>query len=461
MQKLSIYRSLWDIISEDRGNVCMAYENLKNRDLYLNKLIAFQDTEPVKVITGIRRCGKSSLLKLMIRHLKDTGIEEERIIHMNFESYEFKDMTSDDFYKYVKSKAVPQKRMYLFFDEVQRVKAWEEAVNAFRVDLDCDIYITGSNAYLLSSEYSTYLSGRCVEIKMLPLSFSEFLYFHGFKLHESEDLLGRTKREATGKDGKEYAIKDLFDAYLRFGGMPGIAEVGLDQERAFALLDGIYSTVVVRDILDRERRRGQQRITDSVLLRKTAMFLADNIGNNVSVSSIGNTLANEGLLEERNRKSVPSAHTVQLYVDALKEAYLFKEIKRFDIKGKEYLRTLGKFYITDIGIRNCLLGNRNRDTGHALENVVYLELLCRGYDVAIGKVDDGEVDFIASDTDKKLYFQVTESMQNEAVRKRELTPLQKIKDNYRKTILTFDSAFENHYDGIQILNVIDWLLEDK
>ena len=431
---------------------------LKRRDNYLNKLIAFQDTEPVKVITGIRRCGKSSLLKLMIEHLKDTGVLPEQIIEMNFESFEFRNMSSDDVYSYVKERIIIDKRMYLFFDELQRINAWEDAVNAFRVDFNCDIYVTGSNAYLLSSEYSTYLSGRCVEIKMLPLSFSEFLYFYDFEIKETQSALGGTRKQAFDKNGERYELREIFDAYMRFGGMPGIADVGLDQEKAMLFLDGIYSTVVIRDILEREKRRGQKRITDPVLLRKIILFLADNIGNTVSIASIGNTLVNEGLLEDGKRKGSPSAHTVQAYVNALLESYFFYEIKRFDIKGKEYLRTLGKFYIVDIGLRNYLLGVRDRDSGHAIENVVYFELLRRGYDVSIGKIDNAEVDFIATTADDKKYIQVTESMQSEDVRKRELAPLQKIRDNYEKIILSLEPGLDSSYEGIKSLNLIDWLL---
>lgn len=432
---------------------------LKNRDRYLKKLIGFQDTEPVKVITGIRRCGKSSLLKLMIRHLWETGIGKEQIVEMNFESHDFRSMTSDEVYHYVKEKAIPGKRMYLFFDELQRIDAWEDAVNSFRVDLDCDIYITGSNAYLLSSEYSTYLSGRCVEIKMLPLSFREFLDFHNFEVRETSSALGGTHRQVFDKNGERYDLREMFDAYMRFGGMPGIADIGLDQEKALSLLEGIYSTVVVRDILEREKRRGQRQITDSALLRKIVLFLADNIGSSVSVSSIGNTLMNEGLLEDGKRKGTPSTHTVQAYIAALLESYFFYEIKRFDIKGKEYLRTLGKYYIVDIGLRNFLLGFRNRDSGHAIENVVYFELLRRGYDVAIGKIDNQEVDFIATTADDKLYIQVTESMQSEDVRKRELAPLQKIRDNYEKIVLSLEPGLDASYDGIKSLNLVDWLLD--
>ena len=410
----------------------IASHKLRKRDIYLNKLIAFQDTEPIKVVTGIRRCGKSSLLKLMATHLRENGVNDEQIIEMNFESYEFIKMTADDLYQYVKEHSLPDKRMYLFFDELQRLAGWENAVNAFRVDLDCDIYITGSNAYLLSSEYSTYLSGRCVEIKMLPLSFAEFINFHGFTIQEVKSALGGTKNQAVDADGTHYELREIFDAYMRYGGMPGIADVGLEQDKALTLLDGIYSTVIVRDILEREKRRGQRQITDTILLKKIILFLADNIGRSVSVSSIGNTLVNESLLDEGRRKTKPSAHTVQAYVNALLEAYFFYDIKRFDIKGKEFLRTLGKYYIVDIGLRNYLLGFRNRDSGHAIENVVYFELLCRGYDVAIGKVGTAEVDFIATKADEKLYVQVTESMESETVRARELAPLQKIADNYEK-----------------------------
>lgn len=434
---------------------------LKNRNRYLDKLIGFQDTEPVKVVTGIRRCGKSSLLKLMVQHLKNTGKTDDQIIEMNFESHDFKDMASDDIYHYVKERIIPEKRMYLFFDEIQRVDAWEDAVNSFRVDFDCDIYITGSNAYLLSSEYSTYLSGRCVEIKMLPLSFGEFLDFHGFEVRESKSALGGVRKAAYDKAGEKYELREVFDAYMRFGGMPGIADVGLDQERALSLLDGIYATVIVRDILEREKRRDQKSITDAMLLRKIVMFLADNIGNTISIASIGNTLVNEALLADGRRKGTPSTHTVQTYVNALLESYFFYEIKRFDIKGKEFLRTLGKYYIVDLGLRNYLLGFRNRDSGHGLENVVYFELLRRGYDVAIGKIDNMEVDFIATSADEKIYIQVTEAMTSEEVRKRELKPLEKIRDNYEKIVLSLEPGLDSTYEGIKSVNVIEWLLNDN
>lgn len=430
---------------------------LKNRDLYLDKLIAFRDTEPVKVVTGIRRCGKSSLLKLMIEHLKNNGVAEDRIVEMNFESGEYKGMTSEEVYSFVKHKC-GEKRVYLFFDEIQRIDRWEDAINAFRVDLDCDIYVTGSNAYLLSSEYSTYLSGRCIEIKILPLSFKEFVQFNDLKLKLVKSAIGGKKQVIVDESGIQYSLNEVFNAYLRFGGMPGIADVGLEQDRAFTLLDSIYSTVVVRDILEREKRKDQRQITDAVLLRKIILFLCDNIGSSVSATSIGNILVNEGLLEDGKRKGKPSGHTIQAYIETLLESYFFYDIKRFDIKGKEYLRTLGKYYIADVGLRNYLLGIRDRDRGHIIENIVYLELLRRGYDVAIGKLDNMEIDFIATNTTDKLYVQVSESMLSENVRVRELTPLQKIGDNYEKIVLTMDDEKISH-EGIKQINLIDWLLQ--
>ena len=323
------------------------------------------------------------------------------------------DMDARGFYEYVKARICPNKRTYLFFDEVQKVHGWENAVNSFRVDFDCDIYITGSNAYLLSSELSTYLSGRYVEIKVLPLSFREFLDFHGYIL----------------------------------------------TERKSPALDGVYSAAVINDILEREKRKGQRNITDPVLSKKIILFLADNVGNNTSATSIGNTLVNEGLLENGTRKTKPAVQTIQAYIEALTEAYIFYEIKRFDIKGKEYLRTLGKYYIVDIGLRNYLLGYRDGDSGHILENIIYFELLRRGYDVAIGKIDNQEVDFIATKADEKKYVQVTESMNAPETRERELAPLRKIRDSYEKIVIALESNLTQTQDGIKIIKALDFLLE--
>jgi predicted AAA+ superfamily ATPase len=434
-------------------------ENLKSRDLYLNRLIAFQDTEPVKVITGIRRCGKSSLLKLMRKHLIDTGIRQDQIINMNFESMEYRNMDVRAFYDHVKGKILPDKKMYLFFDELQRLDKWEDAVNSFRVDFDCDIYITGSNAYLLSSEYSTYLAGRHVEIKMLPLSFKEFLEFHGYEVRDYKAPTGVMKKRAYDSTGETIQWEDLFEAYVRYGGMPGIADVGLEQDKVLALLDGIYSTVVVRDTLEREKRRGRRQITDPVLLRKIILFLADNIGNNTSLNSISNTLVSEKMLTDRAKQGKPAIQTLAAYVDALLEAYMFYEIKRYDVKGKAELKTLGKYYIVDTGLRNYLLGYRDMDTGHIIENIVYFELLRRGFDVAIGKVGEKEIDFIAKKDDVKIYYQVTDDMSSESTRERELAPLRAVRDNYEKVVIAMSTNSTAEVEGIKIVRLIDFLLE--
>ena len=437
----------------------MQKTTLRKRDLYLNRIIAFQDTEMIKVMTGIRRCGKSSLMKLMAEHLRDTGVTDDQIIEMNFESMSIPDMDARGFYEYVKARICPDKRTYLFFDEVQKVRGWENAVNSFRVDFDCDIYITGSNAYLLSSELSTYLSGRYVEIKVLPLSFKEFLDFHGYILTERKSPAGGVRKRITDAEGETYDVKELFDAYARFGGMPMLADVGLEIDRVTAALDGVYSAAVINDILEREKRKGQRNITDPVLLRKIILFLADNIGNNTSATSIGNTLVNEGLLENGTRKTKPAVQTIQAYIEALTEAYIFYEIKRFDIKGKEYLRTLGKYYIVDIGLRNYLLGYRDGDSGHILENIIYFELLRRGYDAAIGKIGNQEVDFIATKADEKKYIQVTESMNAPETRERELAPLRKIRDSYEKVVIALECDLTQTQDGIKIIRALDFLLE--
>lgn len=431
---------------------------LRKRDLYLNQMIAFQDTEMIKVMTGIRRCGKSSLMKLMAEHLRENGVADDQILEMNFESMSIPEMDARGFYEYVKARICPDKRTYLFFDEVQKVPGWENAVNSFRVDFDCDIYITGSNAYLLSSELSTYLSGRYVEIKVLPLSFREFLDFHGYTLTERKSPAGGVKKRIMDADGEVYDARELYDAYTRFGGMPMLADIGLEINRVTAALDGVYSAAVINDILEREKRKGQRTITDAVLLRIIIMFLADNIGNNTSATSIGNTLAGEGLLENGKRKTKPAVQTIQAYIKALTEAYFFYEIKRFDIKGKEYLRTLGKYYIVDIGLRNYLLGFREGDSGHILENIIFFELMRRGYDVAIGKIDNQEVDFIATKTDEKKYIQVTETMNAPETRERELAPLRKIRDSYEKIVIALECDLTQTQDGIKIIRALDFLL---
>lgn len=433
---------------------------LYQRRVYLNKLIAFQDTEPVKIITGIRRCGKSSLLKLMIKHLLEQGITHEQIIFVNFESVQFSNMSVRELYEYVKARLPQDKKAYLFFDEIQRIEQWQDAINSFRVDFACDIYVTGSNAYLLSGEYATYLAGRSVEIKMLPLSFAEFIEFQGYSIKEKKDITGVIRKKIYDNEGDLADAQELLALYMRFGGMPGLADINLNIDNALVLLDGVYSTVVVREILERELRKEQRQITDSTLLRRLIMFLADNIGNSTSVTSISNMLVNQKLLENNTKKNKPAVQTLQTYISALLEAYVFYEIKRFDIKGKDYLRTLSKYYIVDIGLRNYLLGFRDVDTGHIIENIVYFELLRKGYDVAIGKIDDKEIDFIAVNAERKIYIQVTESMNDPATREREFAPLRKVKDNYEKIIIANEVLNTATQDGIRIVKLIDFLLAE-
>lgn len=278
---------------------------------------------------------------------------------------------------------------------------------------------------------------------MHPLSFKEFIEFHEYQLAEYETPIGDKRKRALSNENEIVELQDFFVAYTRYGGMPGIADVGLKQDNIMILLYGLYSTVIVKDIFEREKRKGQRQITDIELLRKIILFLADNIGNNTSLNSVSNTLVNENMIQNRKKQGKPAIQTIASYVNVLKESYLFYDVKRFDIKGKEFLSTLGKYYIVDIGTRNYLLGFRDRDKGHVLENIIYFELLRRGYDVAIGKIDNLEIDFVATSTTEKMYVQVTESMTSESVRERELKPLQKIQNNYQKMIITLNKALDD------------------
>lgn len=428
---------------------------LIKRDLYLNRLISFQDTEPVKIITGIRRSGKSKLLDLMIQHLQQSGIANEQILKMNFESFEYENMDKDTFHSYVLSKCIAGKKMYLFFDEPHKIAGWETVVNSFRVDIDCDIYITGSNAHMLSSEYATYLSGRFIEIKMYPLSFSEFITFRGLTQTTVKTPLGTEQKYLVDSAGNKYMPSEIFELYLKFGGMPGLSHLPLNSETVNIILDGIFTSVVSNDILQRDRWSGDAKIRDPVLLKKIAVYLADNIGKETSSNNLTNTLraANQSK-ENRNY----SSHTVTSYINAFVQSYLFYEAKRFDIRGKELLKTLSKYYIADIGFRNYLLGYNEVNRGYALENIVYFELLRRGYDVSVGKIASREVDFRACGPAGSLYIQVTESLASPETREREFAPLKMIKDNYEKIILTTDAG-GLEYDGIKVVNIISWLLE--
>ena len=432
-------------------------QRLIPRDLYLNRLKKFQDREPIKVVTGMRRCGKSCLLALMREHLAASGIAQEQILFLNFESMQYSTTDASAFYNFVKERVLPGRRIYLFLDEPQRLTGWEDAVNSFQANFDCDIYISASNTSLLSSEYATSLSGRYVEIRVLPLSFKEFLLFHGFESKASS--IGNGKHYAVSRDGEVLPIEDVFGLYLRYGGMPGLMGTGLEQELALPVLDGVYSTVVVRDILERKRRPGEGQIADHVLLQKIILFLADSIGKNSSLRTICNTLATEKLVEERGRRGKPATQTVAAYVSALLQAYLFHEVKRFDLKGKELLSTLAKYYIEDIGLRNLLLGYRDTDTGHVIENIVYLELLRRGYDVTVGKIGTREIDFIATRDTEKIYYQVALDMDAQETRERTLAPLKSVRDNYEKIVLVLHATSTAPVEGIKIVPLLEFLLQ--
>jgi predicted AAA+ superfamily ATPase len=402
---------------------------MNKRDDYLQPLLEFLDKDLIKVVTGIRRSGKSFLLKLFIEELKRRGIGDERIIEVNFESMKFAHLADYKvFYNYVAERIQNGVKTYIFLDEPQNVESWEKAVNSFRVDFDVDIYITGSNARLLSSELSTLISGRYVEIDMYPLSYKEYLDFHGIEKGD-----------------------DSFQKYLKFGGFPSTIELGFNVDRINNILEGIYNTVLVKDVIKKNQ------ITDEGLLEKIVLFLADNIGNSTSSNSIANALVSDKRVADN--KKTPASATVDNYIFALKKAHVVYEAKRYDIKGKEHLKTLGKYYIVDIGLRNMLLGYRDVDRGHILENVVFLELLRRGYNVSIGKVGEKEIDFIAEKADDKIYVQVCEALGDEKTLARELAPLLEVRDNYEKLIITNDKTFVESYEGIKVKNTINWLCE--
>ena len=407
---------------------------LIDRPQYLNQLIQNKDVDLVKIVTGIRRCGKSSLLDLYHQYLLKHGVPDSHIIHMNLESLRYRDLTDYlSFYDYVIEQIAAEGKTYLIFDELQAVEHWEKAIESFRLDFDVDIYITGSNAYLLSTEFSTLLSGRYVEIRMLPLSFKEFLDFYEF--------------------AADVTMEEKFQKYLQFGGMPILREYKFNEARSNQALEGIYSTVVLRDIL--QRNSG----ADQAMLQKIMLFLCSNIGSIKSPNSIGNVLSNEGDIHTGKQKSI-AGKTVDKYISMLHNAFVFFSVGRYDVKGKQLLKTLGKNYIIDMGFRNMLLGYRDADRGHIIENIVFLELLRRDYRVYIGKVGETEVDFVAEKPNDKIYIQVTESMQSPETRERELRPLRLIPDNYEKIVLSMDRSFIKSYDGIKSENLIDWLLSD-
>lgn len=397
-----------------------------NREEYLNELIRWKDKDLIKVVTGIRRCGKSTLFDLFIDYLKMSGVKSNQIIYINLEDadYDFKDYK--ELYHFINDKIVSEDNFYVFLDEVQNVPGFQRAVDSLYIKKNVDVYITGSNAYILSGELATLLSGRYIEIKMLPLSFKEYV---------------------SAFDNNNY--QQLFLDYMRNGGMPGNINIlksnvnDLDK-----YLDGIFSTIVYKDIMARNN------ITDKLLLESVIKYIFDSTGSPISIKKISDTLTSKGIST--------SNHTVENYITSLLESFLVYKAERFDVKGKNLLARDYKYYVVDSGLRSYLLGKKaDSDMGHILENIVYLELLRRGYKVYVGKVDDLEIDFVAENRDGLKYYQVALTVRDEKVLERELKSLQKTGDHYPKILLTLDMDLETDYNGIQKMNVVDWLLNEK
>lgn len=404
------------------------------RKEYLQKLWSWKDEQVIKVVTGIRRCGKSTLLKQYQNKLKLAGVTEEQIISINFEELENEPLLDyKSLYQYIKERLCEDKMTYIFLDEIQKVTSFEKVVDSLHVKENIDIYITGSNAYMLSGDLATLLTGRYVEISMLPLSFKEYV-----------EITGIPKEQA-------------FSEYMKTGGFPYIAVMDRTDEKVEIYLEGIYNTVIVRDIEDRQARKemncGKRKITDITLLKTIARYLASVIGSPISIKSITNYLISSG------RKV--SANTVSDYVDALTESFIFYSVDRFDIVGKQLLKVNKKLYMVDLGLRNHILPRKRYDLGFSIENIVFFELLRRGNKVNIGKYGSTEVDFVAQKQGVIVYYQVTADMTAEETFEREMRPLKEIKDNYEKIVLTLDYFSLGNYDGIKVINVIDWLLENQ
>lgn len=396
---------------------------LLQRKEYLDKLIAFRDKQIIKIVTGIRRCGKSTLLRLYQDWLKAHGVSENQIISINFEDMDYEELTDyKKLYAYLKERLVRDNMTYIFLNEIQHVDNFPKVVDSLYIKEKVDIYMTGSNAYMLSSEIATLISGRYVQIEMLPLSFREYMESTG-------------SMDDRGVKYTEYLENSSFPFTLELKGHP-------DEIRDY--LEGLYNTIVVKDIVNRKR------ITDTMMLKSVLRFVFDNIGNPLSSKKIADTMTSDG------RKI--DVKTVEKYLEALSESYIIYQAKRYNIKGKQYLKTLEKYYVVDIGLRFMLLGSRQVDAGHILENVIYLELLRRGYDVYVGKIDTFEVDFVAQNRKGTAYFQVALTARDEKTLERELRPLQAIRDHYPKVLLTMDEDPEAQYDGIRRLNARDWLL---
>lgn len=401
----------------------MSKERIVRKE-YLERLRNLQHKKLIKIITGIRRCGKSTVMEMFRDELLENGVDENQIIFLNFEDYDNKYLRNpDELYSYIKER-LTQKMNYIFLDEIQSVENFPEIVDSLYIKDNVDIYITGSNSSLLSSEIATLISGRYVEIKMLPLSFTEFV-------------------QAT-KQKKQ--LSQAYRQYVETSSFPYVIELLQTPDEINSYLEGIYNTILVKDIIDRKK------IADTLVLKSVSQFLFDNIGLELSSKRIADTLTSNG------RKSDPK--TIEKYITSLEESFIVYKASRYNIKGKEYLKSLEKYYVSDIGLRNFMLGKKAMDVSHILENIVYLELIRRGYEVYVGKVDDMEIDFVAQNTQGNTYIQVSASVRDENTLARELKPLKAVRDNYPKILLTLDDDPDGDYDGIIRKNALDWLMNN-
>lgn len=418
---------------------------LIQRREYMQKLVDFKDKQLIKVVTGVRRCGKSTLLKMYREWLLQNGVERERIIDVNFENMDFEALT--DYcvlYQWLKDKLVPGKMTYIFLDEVQNVAHFQKVVDSLYIRENVDIYITGSNGYMLSDKLATLLSGRYIQIKMLPFSFSEYIEARDGATADSIDSMGDMSSMSGINSVTNKAVR--YAEYLQDSSFPYALALREKPDLLRDYLEGIYNTIVVKDII------AHRKIADAMMLKSLLRFVFDNIGNPLSSKKIADTMTSAG------RKI--DVRTVERYLEALTESYIIYPAGRFDIKGKEYLKTLSKYYVVDIGLRFMLLGSsRQADLGHILENVVYLELLRRGYEVYVGKLNALEIDFVAKNSAGMSYYQAALTVRDERILARELRPLQLIKDNHPKYLLTMDDDPVMNYDGIRQLNARDWLLK--
>lgn len=394
------------------------------RKEYFQQLLGYKDKKIIKVITGIRRCGKSTLLKIFQDYLLGSGVEREQIVSINFEDFEYEDLWEPKaLYTYIKDRIISGKMMYLILDEIQNVREFQRVVDSFFIKDNIDIYITGSNSYMLSGELATLLSGRYVKIQMLPFSFAEFV-----RAFHMEDQLERA-----------------YQRYIETSSFPYTIQLDRGTGQINDYLRGIYDTIILKDIISRKK------ITDVMMLESVIRFLADNIGNPLSTKKISDTMISNG------RKI--NVRTVESYIIGFMESYIVYQAKRYDIKGKQYLKTLEKYYMADIGLRNVMLNSRGgQDVGHILENVIYLELIRRGYEVYIGKVDQAEVDFVVKNMDGIKYIQAAATVRDEETLERELRPLKKINDHYPKCVMTLDMDPPGDYNGIRRFNALDYLV---